>query len=59
MLKVLQIGLKLNDWSKDAYFSKREVCDRYLSGEMPGFKDTIERIQVDQVSEEEFQRIYE
>jgi histone arginine demethylase JMJD6 len=53
-------SLQLEDWYKDRYFEKQEyVCDRVLHGLDPNFKDTIERVHVDQVSVEEFLEKYE
>lgn len=53
-------SLSLEDWQRDRYFEKQGyVCDRVLRGEDSNFKDTIERIEVDQVSMEEFHERYE
>lgn len=53
-------SLKLEDWQRDGYFGKQDkVLDRVLRGEDPTFKDTIERINVDDISVEEFLDRYE
>jgi len=50
----------LDDWHKDNYFKKQgEICDRILRGEDPSFKDTIERIHVDDLTFEQFVEKYE
>ena len=50
----------MEDWQRDGYFGKQDkVCDRILRGEDPNFRDTIERIHVDDVSVEEFLDKYE
>lgn len=54
------IDITLNDWVKDNYYKRQgEVCDRILKGEDPSFKDSIERIHVDDLSFEEFIEKYE
>lgn len=53
-------SLSLDDWCSSKYFEKQnEVCDRILRGEDPDFRDTIERIHVDDYSFEEFIEKYE
>ena len=53
-------SLKLEDWQRDGYYAKQDqICDRILRGEDPDFKDTIERIHVDDISVEEFIERYE
>ena len=53
-------SLALEDWHKDRYFEKQGyVCDRILRGQDPTFRDTIERVNVDEVSMEEFLERYE
>jgi histone arginine demethylase JMJD6 len=53
-------SLALEDWQRDRYFDKQDyVCDRILRGEDPNFRDTIERVHVDQVTMGEFLERYE
>lgn len=53
------IGLTLEEWSKDGYYQKSEVCDRILKSRDPNFKDTIERIHVDEYTIDEFLEKFE
>lgn len=53
-------SLSLDDWQRDRYYEKQDyVCDRILRGEDPSFKDTIERVHVDEITVEEFLEKYE
>ena len=53
-------SLKLNDWIRDGYFFKQgQVCDKYLRNEVPEFVDSVERIHVDSITDEEFIEKYE
>ena len=53
-------SLALEDWQRDRYFDKQDyVCDRILRGEDPNFRDTIERVHVDEVTMGEFLERYE
>ena len=50
----------MDDWSKDKYYERQgEVCDRILRGEDPNFRDTIERINADDYTFEQFVEKYE
>lgn len=51
--------IKLSAWSKDNYFLKPQSCTNVLNGLEPGFKDTIERVHVDNITKEEFFEKYE
>ena len=54
------IGFKLEEWHKGDYYRKQyELCDKILKGEDPSFKDTIERVHVDDLTFEEFIERYE
>lgn len=53
-------SLKLEDWQRDNYFEKQSRCvDPVLYGTDPDFRDTIERIHVDDLTVEEFIERYE
>lgn len=53
-------SLKLEDWQKSDYFHKQDqICDSILRDENPNFRDTIERIHVDDYTVEEFHDKYE
>lgn len=50
----------MEGWFKDNYYRRSdEICGRILWGEDDQFKDTIERISVEDLSVEEFLEKYE
>jgi len=51
--------IKLFKWSKDDYFNKPEALEKTLLGIDSNFKDTIERIHVNDLTVEEFREKYE
>ena len=53
-------SLYLDEWCNGNYYKKQdEICDRILRGEDPNFKDTIERVHIDNITVEEFIEKYE
>jgi hypothetical protein len=54
------IGLTLDGWFKDNYYLRQnEVCDKVLKGQDPEFRDTLERIHVDDIDINTFMDKYE
>lgn len=53
------LGIKLDDWCSGNYYLRPEVTDKVLKGQDPDFRDTIERVHVNDFTVEEFLEKYE